>query len=49
MTQLGVNITGMIISGTATLYVQRFLWSRYGRQAPTQLMRHLQRGPGPEG
>lgn len=28
--QLGVNILGMIISGSATLTVQRVLWSRYG-------------------
>lgn len=29
--QLGVNVIGLLIAGTITLVVQRFLWSRYGR------------------
>ncbi|MFJ2738762.1 DUF389 domain-containing protein [Streptomyces sp. NPDC087440] len=28
--QLGVNLAGMLIAGTVTLFVQRALWSRYG-------------------
>ncbi|MFD3513467.1 DUF389 domain-containing protein [Streptomyces sp. NPDC058657] len=28
--QLGVNLAGMLIAGTATLYIQRALWARYG-------------------
>ncbi len=30
VTQLAVNIAGMVISGTATLLVQRAYWSRFG-------------------
>ncbi|RCG24516.1 DUF389 domain-containing protein [Sphaerisporangium album] len=39
--QLAVNITGMVIAGTATLLVQRFFWSRYGLRItpPTARMR----------
>ena len=29
--QLAVNVFGLLIAGTATLLVQRLLWSRYGR------------------
>lgn len=32
--QLALNIAGMIISGTATLVVQRAYWSRYGVRLP---------------
>ncbi|MCZ4117943.1 DUF389 domain-containing protein [Streptomyces sp. H39-S7] len=28
--QLGLNLAGMFLAGTATLFVQRFLWNRYG-------------------
>jgi uncharacterized hydrophobic protein (TIGR00271 family) len=28
--QLGVNIAGMLVAGTTTLFVQRALWARYG-------------------
>ncbi|MER7130725.1 DUF389 domain-containing protein [Streptosporangium saharense] len=34
--QLALNITGMIISGTATLIVQRAYWSRYGVRLPVR-------------
>ncbi|MDF5751482.1 DUF389 domain-containing protein [Spongiactinospora sp. TRM90649] len=39
--QVAINVTGMIISGTATLYAQRVLWARYGARYPTQLRRKL--------
>ncbi|MGV9775704.1 DUF389 domain-containing protein [Streptosporangium sp. NPDC003464] len=41
--QLGVNIAGMVISGTVTLIAQRAYWSRFGVRLP------LRRpgGPGP--
>ncbi|GIH29159.1 hypothetical protein Aph01nite_74690 [Acrocarpospora phusangensis] len=32
--QLGVNLLGMVVSGTLTLYAQRLLWSRYSRAIP---------------
>ncbi|GII90813.1 DUF389 domain-containing protein [Sinosporangium siamense] len=32
--QLGVNITGMIIAGTVTLFVQRLFWTRYRLPLP---------------
>ncbi|MFF0742716.1 DUF389 domain-containing protein [Streptomyces sp. NPDC004111] len=28
--QLGVNLAGMLVAGTATLFLQRALWARYG-------------------
>ncbi|MGH3309035.1 MAG: DUF389 domain-containing protein, partial [Streptomyces sp.] len=28
--QLGVNLAGMFVAGTVTLYLQRVLWARYG-------------------
>ncbi|MFJ6698222.1 DUF389 domain-containing protein [Streptomyces sp. NPDC091272] len=31
--QLGVNLAGMLIAGTLTLFVQRALWARYGLRA----------------
>lgn len=31
LAQLVVNIAGMVIAGTLTLFIQRFLWSRHGR------------------
>ncbi|WP_067174860.1 DUF389 domain-containing protein [Microtetraspora niveoalba] len=34
LAQLAVNIAGMVAAGTATLFVQRFLWQRYGRRVP---------------
>ncbi|MDH2423839.1 DUF389 domain-containing protein [Sphaerisporangium sp. TRM90804] len=30
VSQLSVNVAGMVIAGTATLVLQRFFWSRYG-------------------
>ncbi|MBB5139409.1 putative hydrophobic protein (TIGR00271 family) [Thermocatellispora tengchongensis] len=44
--QLAVNIAGMIIAGTLTLYAQRFLWARFGRRAPAALRRTLTAPPG---
>ncbi|MBB4913924.1 DUF389 domain-containing protein [Streptosporangium saharense] len=40
VTQLAVNVAGMVISGTATLVVQRAYWSRYGVRLPV----HPRRG-----
>ncbi|SDH51808.1 uncharacterized hydrophobic domain-containing protein [Sinosporangium album] len=34
--QLAVNITGMIIAGVATLFVQRLFWTRYHLPLPAQ-------------
>ena len=31
LTQLGLNLTGMVLSGTLTLLVQRAVWSRVNR------------------
>ncbi|MFI5801636.1 DUF389 domain-containing protein [Streptomyces sp. NPDC051561] len=28
--QLGVNLAGMLVAGTATLFIQRALWAKYG-------------------
>ncbi|WP_225878073.1 DUF389 domain-containing protein [Spongiactinospora rosea] len=39
--QVAVNVLGMTISGTATLYAQRLLWSRLGGPYPGQLRRML--------
>jgi uncharacterized hydrophobic protein (TIGR00271 family) len=41
VTQLAVNIAGMVIAGTLTLVAQRFFWSRYGLRvsAPAARMR----------
>lgn len=33
--QLGVNLAGMLLAGTVTLFVQRFLWNRYGLHVTT--------------
>ncbi|MBB2909473.1 putative hydrophobic protein (TIGR00271 family) [Streptosporangium becharense] len=39
VTQLGVNIAGMIISGTLVLLVQRTYWSRFGMRLPAAAKR----------
>ncbi|GII75629.1 hypothetical protein Sru01_06110 [Sphaerisporangium rufum] len=40
--QLGINIAGMVISGTLVLFLQRFFWARHGLRvaAPTPGRRH---------
>ncbi|MFF6996825.1 DUF389 domain-containing protein [Streptomyces sp. NPDC008313] len=35
LTQLGVNLAGMLIAGILTLFTQRTLWARFGHSAPT--------------
>ncbi|GLW96282.1 DUF389 domain-containing protein [Microtetraspora sp. NBRC 16547] len=46
LTQLAVNIAGMVAAGTATLFVQRFLWQRYGRSIPAVPAVRTRRGQG---
>ncbi|MFC4535131.1 DUF389 domain-containing protein [Sphaerisporangium dianthi] len=45
--QLAVNIAGMVISGTATLLVQRFFWAKYGLRIthPSPSSRPVGSGP----
>jgi uncharacterized hydrophobic protein (TIGR00271 family) len=43
--QLGVNIAGMLLAGTATLATQRFLSLRYGIQLPVPARTAAQRAP----
>ncbi|MGV9538917.1 DUF389 domain-containing protein [Streptosporangium sandarakinum] len=47
VTQLAVNIAGMVISGTVTLVVQRAYWARFGVRFPARGPRGLERGGGP--
>lgn len=35
--QLVVNIAGMVLAGTLTLFLQRFLWGRYGHRPPAKV------------
>ncbi|WP_285773468.1 DUF389 domain-containing protein [Microtetraspora sp. NBRC 13810] len=49
LAQLAMNIAAMAVAGTATLYIQRFLWSRYGRSAPQRLRSTLMTETRPRG
>ncbi|MFC7304379.1 DUF389 domain-containing protein [Streptomyces monticola] len=45
--QLGVNLAGMLVAGTATLFTQKVLWARYGlRIAPASTGRRPRTGRG---
>lgn len=41
--QLGINLLGLVLSGTGTLLLLRFLWSRV--RVPDRVKKHLSRSP----
>jgi uncharacterized hydrophobic protein (TIGR00271 family) len=46
-TQLGINLAGMVVAGTATFLVQRLIWRRVGFTPPVATRRGTRRGGTP--